>query len=61
MGIAQELTLREYAGQQKDVSLHVRRDGSKYVTFWTAQHYGYPTLSLAQLKHLVSLLENLTP
>jgi len=54
-----EMILKEFAGQRKDVSLHVRDDGSRYVTFHAPEHYGYPSLELDQLKRLVKLLEEM--
>lgn len=47
------LTLPEFAGQNCDVEIIRRKDGSVYVSFKSDPHYGYPSLGLEELKYLL--------
>ena len=54
-----KLKLLGFAGQQADVILIKRDDGSKYVTFESAPGYGYPALEEKELLDLVLRLKDL--
>ena len=54
-----ELRLREYAGQNCDVVITVRRDSSAYIAFQSEPGYGYPTLEEGELHSLLQYISDL--
>lgn len=53
------LILEQYAGQNCNVEIHVRENGSKYVHFCPSKGYGDPYLEEHELAELLSMMKAL--
>ena len=54
-----ELRLKDFGGQQCDVVLVKREDGSKYVRFESVSGYGHPSVEANQLVEILQRVKAL--